>query len=212
MRTNFVVGLIAFILTVAAQTGRPQSVLYDNGPAFIKLPLYLDTASYTVADSFTLTTNATITGANFGIAVNSGATLVSVIWLINSSAIGGISYEGDITSPVGTYLQTRGTNDIYSENISIPGLTLSAGTYWFQLQNAVTSDGGKAGWVHSSSPNALTSAVENGVAVPYTEAFQITGELLPEPSSYALTALGGASLLFFRSRKLTSKPSPINQA
>jgi hypothetical protein len=153
---------------------------------------------YVVTDSFTLSQSSTVTSANFLIWVISGDTLSSVDWSIGTSAYGGTPATATTLSLGQTNSGVYGRYNIFDESISIPGLSLGAGTYWFTLQNAVASNGDLAYWDISNGPS---SAVHSTIGTVPSETFQILGPV-PEPSSFLLLGSGLMGLAGMVRRKL----------
>jgi len=100
--------------------------------------------------------------------------------------------------------------DLCQESTSLNGPTLNGGTYWLNLQNAVTRDGEPVFWDQNIGARPDTdSASENSVGTIPGETFTILGgcgagagceasQTVPEPSGILLLGsgiLGMASLL-----------------
>jgi hypothetical protein len=101
------------------------------------------------------------------------------------------------------YIDTAvGGNDlVYDEYFSIPDLTLSAGTYYFQLF-ANSTDFGMLGW---DVGNGSSSAYVNSLFTPVpSEFFQISGTTTstPEPPTFALFGTGLLALAALTRSKL----------
>jgi hypothetical protein len=93
--------------------------------------------------------------------------------------------------------------DIYDASFAIPSVSVAAGTYWLQLQNAAASGGGSTFWDVSNGPS---SAFFDSVVVPIqSESFQILGDVtttdtVPEPGGIPLTG-AAITLLYSLLRK-----------
>lgn len=213
----FALSALALVCAMATLPAKADSVLYDNtGPTSYGyngnagIPI---NSGWAATDSFTLASNSTLSGVNFVVWVFPGDKLASVNWLITNSAFGG-AMEGSGTATVaGTYLgkDPQGYNDdLYQESFTLPGLSLTAGTYYLQLQYAATLDGYPAFWDASNGPsdaviNQYGSIFDangfGGFAGTNSETFQIFGNT-PEPSSFLLLGSGLASLAGLLRRRL----------
>jgi hypothetical protein len=127
-------------------------VLYSNGPVngtINAYTLYFDPDCCSVADSFTLASNSTVTGVGglgFWLLDAGPFTPATLDWSIWSSAGpgggGSILDSGTGVSLANTFDfaaldvgATKETFDIYTSSFSIPSISLIAGTYWLQLDN-----------------------------------------------------------------------------
>ena len=230
-RTSHLVLLFCLLATMGSIAARADSTLYDNtGPTSYGLNssngAFTINQGLEVADSFTLASNSTLTGVNFiawlpGVIAGdpgTGDAMKSVDWLITGTAFGGNLYGSGTASVTDSYLKTiqNGSYDLDQESFSLPDLSLTAGTYYLQLQNAVTVDGQTAYWDDS---NGLSDAVGagggaspsdlNGVAASVgtnSETFQIIGNadtsVTPEPSIFLLFGSGLLGLAGLVKRKL----------
>ncbi|MGH9604549.1 MAG: hypothetical protein ACRD3N_02500 [Terracidiphilus sp.] len=196
--------LLALAGALAAAPASAQTVLYNNATS----ASYSTGAWYffnfaPITDSFTLSSPATVGGADAYFELDPGATVTSVDWDITSSPFGGTVYSSgtDSTPAPNTQVGTLfGFYPIFEEDIAIPSLSLSAGTYWFEISNGAATYG-PIGWDESDGPSTGNQA---GIGSIPSETFQILGTTVPEggaPLLYLLlaaAACGGA--IFFGSR------------
>jgi hypothetical protein len=189
-------------------------VLYSNGSGDVGLA-YLINYGEAITDSFTLSQNSTVTGADFAAWILTDPdTLSTVDYAITTAPLGGTTESSGTVSPVGSLTMVEGGWDYYEESFSIPNVDLSAGTYWLELQNAVEADGGiEVAWQVDNGPSGAFSSAYgnlNGLSTPgsNSEAFDIYGaanSATPEPSGIALLGSGLAMLAAQTRRKLRAK-------
>jgi hypothetical protein len=216
---------VLFLCLVGALAVVPASAditLYDNtGPTSYGLNSnggFTINFGWEVADSFTLASNSTLNGVNLIAWLSPGDMMTNVDWLITDTAFGGNTEGSGTASVTGTYTGAQAFEyyDLDQESFSLPGLSLAAGTYYLQLQNAVTVYGDPVYWDSSNgssdaaqggnqSPTDLNGA--NGNAGSNSETFQILGEnetITPEPSSFLLLGSGLLGLAGLLKRKLAA--------
>ncbi|MGA2906047.1 MAG: choice-of-anchor tandem repeat GloVer-containing protein, partial [Candidatus Korobacteraceae bacterium] len=139
---------------------------------------------FITSDSFTVTQgdNTSITGMRFGAWLIEGDTLQSVQVSITSGENGGTSYFNQTVN----FTQSACSANQYVYDICLEtssafsGLALNNGTYWVNLQNAVTAEGEPIYWDENSGvgctgPGCPSSASESEVGTIPSEAFTILG-------------------------------------
>ena len=160
-----------------------DDVLYNNGPINGTTDAWTINFGFIVSDSFIVTQgNGTpITGMSFGGWLNEGDTLESAEVSITSGINGGTSYfDQTVTFTQSGCSLNQYTYDICLETSSAFSVALNNGTYWVNLQNAVTAEGEPIYWDENSGvgctgPGCPSSASENSVGTIPSEAFTILG-------------------------------------
>ena len=194
---NRVFGLIA-----AAALAVPAShagVLYSDGPPngdFIGTSI---TGIGAGADSFTLSSSAVISGADFTAFMLGGSTGTSVDWAILDGlpGLGTVLFSGTATQH-NTFLFDNNGTDFFNESLTLGSFSLGAGTYWFELSNATFTAGFDEAWDINGGPshswNSLIGGDDTlcdvGPDGRCSNIFDITGTAspVPEPSSLGLLA------------------------
>ncbi len=175
-------------------------ILYNNGQAYGHADAWEINFGSIVSDTFTLTSNSTVGGFDFAVWEYPGDQALKVDWSITAQENGGTSYGSGTANVVDKFLSVNA----YGYNIdelTVTGLnvSLNTGTYWLNLQNAVTKEGNPLYWDENSgylcnSPGCPSSASESAVGTIPSESFDITGTggtgTVPEPSSIVLLASG----------------------
>jgi hypothetical protein len=190
------VAAVCLFLTVSASA---DVVLYDNGPDVGVNAFNIST--FAVADSFTLSSNSTLTSVIFINWFFPGDSPVAVDWAIQSSPLGTNLFSGTATIS-STFLGTNGLGaDVYKDTIALPSIPLAPGTWYLQLTNETTGLGGPGFWAESDGPSL---AFQSNVGQIPSESFQILGNTgtTPEPGTLALFGTGIVGLAGMLRRKV----------
>ena len=207
-----IVSLSLLALCLVAVPAMAQN-LYSNGPINGTTDAWTINSGFIVSDSFTLSSQGTATGLEFGAWADPGDVLESAQVSITSSEFGGTSFYNQVVN----FTQSGCSGNQYGFNVctetstsSFGAVNLAAGTYWLNLENAVVNTGDPIYWDENSGPS---SASENSVGTIPSEAFTVlggtttqtsttTGGTVPEPSSILLFGSGILGLAGVLRRKL----------
>jgi len=193
---------------VVAQTASAQT-LYENGPINGQTDAWTINFGFVMTDSITISTGqSTITGLSFGAWLFAGDTLQSAEVSFTSEPYGGTTYFDQVVNftASGCFVNNYGY-DVCQETGSFNGPTLDNGTYWLNLQNAVSTQGDPVYWDENSgigchSPGCPSEAGGGTGSIP-SEAFTIlgNGSSVPEPGSLVLFASGVVGITALLRRK-----------
>ena len=190
-----IASLIILCLVLAAVPALAQT-LYENGPINGSEYGWLISFGYITSDTFTLSSNSTVGGFEFGVWEVPGDVLSSVDWSITALENGGTVLGSGTASGknlIDTFLYENpfGFN---VDEITVTGLNIGllGGTYWLNLQNAMVPSGDPVWWDENhgagcQSGGCPSMASQVAIGTIYSEAFTITGSgTTPEPSSFML--------------------------
>jgi len=184
--------------------------VYNNGPINGNTDAWTINSGFEVSDTFT-TAGGAVTGLQFGVWAFPGDTVTSVEVSITSQEFGGTTFfDGTVNLSQSGCVSNSFGFDVCTETGSF-NTTLSAGTYWLNLQNANVPSGDPVYWDENSGPS---SASQSSVGTIPSEAFTILGSTgvtsttttgtgtTPEPSSIMLFGSGILGLAGVLRRKL----------
>ena len=201
--------------TVLSALSLPASadVLYENGPIRADQEAWTINFGFIVSDSFTISTpNATVNGFQFGGWVFPGDVIESVKVSITSDEFGGTTYFDQQVSLIQSDCEANHLG-LWTclETGTFSGVDLGQGTYFINLQNAVTNNGDPAYWDENTgigchSQGCPSQASESSVGTINSESFSILGSsgggTVPEPGSLLLFGSGVVAGVGFVRRKL----------
>ena len=184
------------------------NTLYSNGALNGTYDAWTINFGYIVSDNFTLSGASTVTGFDFYTWSYPGDTPTATDWSITSQENGGNVYgSGSGAALSNVVISTNGYGyQINRDTVSGLNVSLGAGTYWLNLQNAVTSQGNPLYWDENDGKSL---ASENTIGSIGSESFDILGgmsttttTMTPEPSSIMLLGSGILGLAGVLRRKL----------
>jgi hypothetical protein len=224
----------AELLCLLVSASVSAEVLYSNGSPNGTIDAWFISEDGQVADSFTLSSIATLTAVdNVGVWANNPDIPSTVEWSIwNGSGPGGGGTElfGPTEASWSNTFFAAGTGfnsnyDIYSANFSLPSIVLGPGTYWLQLENGSATNGGLIGWDQNDGPagdgtgsqawQSVTGYLKGpgcgGAGTPpptgyCSESFEIIGNSAPEPNSLPVSGSLLVLILFFLRQKRSGSP------
>jgi hypothetical protein len=147
---------------LARRHAAPQDtvLLYENGPVNGNTYAWTINFGYVVADSFTLGVGR-INGFDFWVWEFPGDSLSSVDWSITSAPFGGTTYASGTASGSNLTDKFISSNsygyDIDAASASGLNVSLGAGTYYLNLQNAVVPSGDQVYWDENSGTGCHSS-------------------------------------------------------
>ena len=201
-----IASLVVLCLALAVIPAVAQQTLYQNGSLNGTVDAWTINFGYTVSDTFALTAASTVQDFHFYAWEFPGDAVLTVDWQITSAEFGGTTY-GSGTAIVADGFVSVNQYGYDIDKIDVTGLNvaLAAGTYWLNLDNAVSAQGNPVYWDENSGPSA---ASESALGTIPSEAFYITGTSsggggqTPEPSSIMLLGSGLLGLAGLLRRKL----------
>ena len=202
------------LLQITATLGIAQTI-YNNGHAGDDTDGWTINEGFVVSDTFTVSQGTShVTGFVFNAWLFPGDVLEFAEVSITSQEFGGTTY---FDQQVGFVQSNCNVNsygfNVCAETSTFNGPTLSNGTYWVNLQNAIVNTGDPVYWDENSgagcnSPGCPSQASENTVGSIPSESFTVlgsattTGGSIPEPQSLLLFASGVLGVAGMLQRKL----------
>jgi hypothetical protein len=197
-RWQIAMGLALCVACFCAEAQSP--VVFTTGPINGNGGVSIEDG-YAVADSFTLAAPVTIGSASFGEILAPDDSLKSVNWVISSTAFGPALASGTALDPTGVYVSSGGPSIIDSESISISDVSLEAGTYYFELNDAQTALGVNNYWCVNGSDNSIAEQQRSGLSPVSVAAESFTLYSVPEPGTVTLACLGPIVMLAIRRKR-----------
>jgi hypothetical protein len=204
MRFNFSLAL-GVLLSAFGVLPASADVLYDNGANTTTSGGYYNGwnigQGFAVSDSFTLSQASIITGVDFGILEWPGGGDITALDFGITTSPNSFPISGHASVTTGS--QT-GTGEDYwilrTDSFSTGNISLSPGTYYLVLQNAVNTGGQPDFWTENDDSSTAYHNYEGAIG---SESFQILGmtAAVPEPSTWAMILLGFAGIGFMASRR-----------
>jgi PEP-CTERM motif-containing protein len=194
--------LALLVLSLVAIPALAQNDLYDNGPTNGDIDAYTINFGFIVSDSFQLSSPSTVSSLVFASWLFPGDVLESAEVSFTSEEFGGTVYfDQSVNFTQGNCGGNSFGFNLCDETGSFSGVSLNAGTYWLNLQNAVVNTGDPVYWDVNRGPSM---ASENSLGSIPSESFTIMGTAnsttttgtTPEPSALMLFGSGGLGLLY----------------
>lgn len=202
--------LLSLVLVITFSAS--AQTLYENGPINGQDLGWTINFGFAIGDTFFLpNNNSTVTGFSFGAWLTPGDVLQSVEVSITSDVLGGTTYfDQQVNFMQSGCFLNNDSFQVCTETAAFHGPTLISGTYWINLENAVTAEGLPAYWdnnngVGCNSPGCPSVGSEGFETIP-SESFSVLGTssgngTTPEPDSLILFATGVVSGVVILRRK-----------
>ena len=207
---SFSIAFLCAVLSVAAPAA--ADVLFENGPINGETDAWTINFGFVVSNSFEISTgNSTLNGLSFGVWLFPGDVLQSAEVSLTSEPFGGITYFDQVVSfTQSDCFLNNYSYDVCTETGNFNGPVLANGTYWLNLENAVSADGNPVYWDENSGVGCHSQGCPSqggeGTGTMPSEAFSILGTpgegTVPEPQSLVLFSTGVLAVAGIVRRKL----------
>ena len=192
-----IASLAIVLVALVAIPALAQNDIYDNGPTNGTVDAWTINFGFIVSDTFTIAEGGnTVNGLTFSAWLFPGDILQSAEVSITSSEFGGTTFfDGNVNFTAGNCTTNQLGFSLCDETGSFGPVSLSGGTYWLNLQNAVVNNGDPVYWDENGGPS---QGSENSVGTIPSESFTLLGGTTttsttgttPEPSSILLLGSG----------------------
>jgi hypothetical protein len=170
MYTRILSIVLPALIVLALSAPAPADVLYSNGAingTVNAIPINL---GGDIADSFTLSSDATLTGVTLGLWAYYGDSPATVDWLIWSDpgpAEGGTLLDSAKDASLSNTFLLNNHNlvngfNVYQSSFALPSIALGPGTYWLELTNANDSMSDFIDWDANGGPSGAQSLYMGG--------------------------------------------------
>ena len=197
---NLFLGLILGLIYPV--TSRADVVEYSNGSINGSINGWTISTGTSVSNSFSISGSTTLISASFGTWAQSGVTPNQVDWSIGTTAFGSEINSGTSSTTNSVFL-THPAGKVYESTISLSA-TLTAGTYYFTLQNASSNPAGQTiFWDQNNGSSTAFSKTGSSTTTIGSESFTLysASAAVPEPSTIVMAALlGGLGYLHWNQR------------
>jgi len=199
-----ILGLAILSLTLSAMSQAQAGIVYDNSGPVLSAFQPIQGGTRVISDSFTVGGPTTLTAVQLGLSVLSGDLPVNVDWSIGTSAFGSDVSSGSAALS-NAFVEPFESLSVYESSFSL-NATVTSGTYWLTIQNAVSAQNSTVFWnvIAGPSLSLVTIPSEFVFGEPESsESFQIFGSnaSVPEPSSLTLCGMAAIALSALARRK-----------
>ena len=195
-----------FVLTFSVIVALPAhaGVIYNNGPVNGEVDAWTINFGFVVSDTITVSSgNSNITGLAFGAWLYPGDVLTSAEVSFTSQPDGGTSYFDQAVNFTQSGCSANQFGfEVCAETGNFHGPSLSNGSYWLNLQNAVDTAGNPVYWDENSGlgctfPGCPSQGDNGSIGTIPSESFTVYGDssAVPEPGSFMLMGSGMLGLV-----------------
>jgi hypothetical protein len=206
MKAVTLIFAVLAVLFGEAPRANADFIVYGNGPINGNTNALPISNGDSVSDSFSVSTQATLTGAqHVGIWVDGGVPL-TVHWSIGTTPFGSNISSG--ISSVSSALVNNGNIlgfEVYDTAFTLTGNVNAGTTYWLTLQDATSSGipNVPMAWDINGGPSLARNILAGDSFPQPSESFQLIGQPVPEPANSTLLVTAIVSFAgYFRWRRL----------